>query len=126
MEDRNEGGAGVTREGFPESKKDDLRYYLDSDGHFTERLADHYEPRAPAASEVMAVFVKVGLTWTELPYDTLRAGMVVRVMDRRTKEFVIWQETGTADIAIADVHQNEQGQWAIRTRMPTAQEIADA
>lgn len=113
------------REGRPTERRDDLRYYLDQDGRFTDQLGQHYEPRRPESTEQHAVFVKTGTAWMEMPYHLLQPGMVVRVMERATSEFVVWQDTGTTEVAVMEVQQRG-GRWAMRVRKPTAQEIADA
>lgn len=112
-------------EGFPDDARADLRFYLDGDGRFTPRLREHYAARAVAPEEAHAVFVKAGSSWMETPYDCLTAGMVVRVMERATKHFVVWQDTGTTEVLLMRVARIGKT-WGIQVRRPTEQEFADA
>lgn len=110
-------------DGFPSTVKSDLRFYLDRDGNFTTQLRQHYEPLRPAPDE-RRLFVKVGVTWTMLPFDLLKKGMVFRVMDTNGL-FCTWADDGSVDmLALDDPIKNREGVWGVRTRKPTAGEFA--
>tara|TARA_R100001086_G_scaffold236587_1_gene160105 strand:+ start:3036 stop:3383 length:348 start_codon:yes stop_codon:yes gene_type:complete len=115
----------MTREGFPERRQDDLRYYLDSTGHFTPRLREHYRPREVDPRERHAVYVKAGASWAETPYATLRPGMVARLFDRVDGVFVTWADTGTTEVVLMEIAKRGN-EWAVRVRKPTEAELSDA
>lgn len=115
------------KEGHPYVRKEDLRYYLDQDGRFTDTLGRDYDPRVvDKKTEVHAVFVKTGDCWMEVTYDLLAPGMIARLMDRRDKKFCTWTDTGTIEVVIMAVQKSRKGVWAVQVRRPTSQELVDA
>ena len=113
----------MTREGFPDQVRDDLRYYLDRDGCFTSKLREHYRPFCPTPGQKL-VYAKIGDSWIKLDHELLRKGMVVNVRDAGGG-FHRWAGSDDQTMVITDI-QFRDNQFAIRVRRATAQEIADA
>lgn len=112
-------------EGFPSVRKDDLRYYLDQDGVFTPQLRRHYEPLRTLPAE-RAVFLKCGSTVMRGDIALLRRGAVFAVMDL-DGAFITWADDGTHwMVAMDDPVKNASGEWGVKSRKPTLQELQDA
>ena len=111
-------------EGHPTARMHDLRYYLDSDGKFTHALRRDYVPLRRDPGQRI-VYVKVGSFWSDSAFDLLTKGSVFRVLDT-DGAFVRWADDGSVDMfALDNPIKNQEGVWGVRTRKPTAQEIAD-
>lgn len=113
------------KEGFPSERKSDLRYYLDRDGVLTPCLRAHYAPLQTRPDE-RVVFLKCGSTCMRGDVALLRRGVVFAVMDT-DGQFITWADDGTHWIvAVDDPVRNAAGEWGVRTRKPTTQELLDA
>lgn len=112
-------------EGFPTTRQDDLRYYLDSSGRFTTALRRHYEP-ARRDPDKRRVYVKCSSSWIDVTFDLLGRGMVFRVLDT-DGQFLTWADDGSLDmLAVDDPVRNAAGVWGVCARKPTEMELTNA
>ena len=115
----------MTCEGFPTTRRDDLRWYLSQDGRFTTCLRQHYDPLRLDPDQ-RQVFIKVGTTWLVVPFNLLMKNVVFRVREPQG-EFVKWADDGTdLMFSMADAVQNRDGVWGVQARKPTEQELVEA